>query len=387
PLLVWENSRSSTSLSDLVGFASGQYAGRVSCDQKVAIVTSQFTANSRSAYSSDTSRSSTTWYVPDVFNNYYGYYSNLVVQNVSEATVASITVQIYNSSGANVATQTATNVPANGYANFEQTGLANMVTNALYSARVTASGNVAVVANIFGQGALAGTLFTYMPFSSGAPTFYVPIVMKNYYGYRTAIVVQNIGSSATTVTVNYGNGVVDSRSNVNPLASVEFYTPNNPQIQDGTLTPATIQSSNGQPIVASVNEANSYNRTASYAGFSFSAGTQTVRAPTVLRRYNGYNTSVTCQNIGSASTAMIIAYSGITGTSNPTTPTLNSISPNNLAMFYLPADTLVPDNYIGSATVTSSSQSIVCVVNEDRNEGTDATTIFDQLSAYEAYNR
>jgi len=123
-----------------------------------------------------------------------------------------------------------------------------------------------------------------------------------------------------------------------------------------------------------VNESTDKNRAASYSGFA--TGSTTVRAPIVMRRYYKYNTSVTCQNIGSAAATMSISYGGIAGTT--TSP---SIPVNGTHMFYQLTDTLLTDNFIGSATVTSA-ENIVCIVNEDQNEPPERDQIMDQLYAY-----
>jgi len=140
------------------------------------------------------------------------------------------------------------------------------------------------------------------------------------------------------------------------------------------LTGAKIESTNGQPLAVLVNESTDKNRAASYSGFT--SGSTTVRAPIVMRRYYKYNTSITCQNIGTASATMSISYGGISGTT--TSP---SIPVNGIHLFYQPADSLLSDGFIGSATITST-QPIVCVVNEDMNEAPERDQIMDQLYAY-----
>jgi hypothetical protein len=54
-------------------------------------------------------------------------------------------------------------------------------------------------------------------------------------------------------------------------------------------------------------------------------------------------------------------------------------------MFYQPADLLISDGFIGSATITAS-QNIVCVVNEDANEAPQQTQPNDFQYSYNAIN-
>ncbi len=284
-----------------------------------------------------------------------------------------ITVDIINAAGATVATQTATNVPAFAYFNFEQAGLSGLSANVAYSAKVTGTGALAVESNIYGVGASANQMYSYTPFTGGSLTAYVPVIMNNYFGYITALSVQNLGAAAADVTITYGTGVTQSQTIAVGSAAV-FYTPSS-GLAAGTLTSAKIVSN--QNIVALVNEQNNYGRAASYSGFA--AGSLKVSLPIVMKRYFNYNTSVTCQNVGTAVTDMTIVYS------NAATSTVSAVAPNGTGLFYQPNEAGLAAGYNGSATITSSSQPIVCVTNEDENEGTLGTTVFDQLFAYEGF--
>jgi hypothetical protein len=378
------NSSSFTYVPSLSGLAAGQYSGVVSCDQQVAAVVNQSTptgagSSAASYIGVDGTKVGTSWNLPTVYNNYFNYYTNFVVQNATGSPV-NVTVKIYASGGgAPVATQTANNVPAFSFTNFNQDGLGGLAANTPYSAIITGTGNLAVEANIFGKAAVAGQLYSYDPFSSGSTSAFTPVIMRNYFGYNTALTVQNIGTVATDVTVTYGTGGISTTLGVAAGSSVLYYTPNS-SVPIGSLTSAKITSS-GQPIVAVVNESTvSTNRAASYAGFA--SGTTTVRAPIVLKRYFGYNSSITCQNVGASSTNMTIAYSGV----GPTT-TASGVAVNQTALFYQPGAAQLSNGYLGSATITSSGQPIVCVVNEDENEAPNLSIVMDQLYAYEGINQ
>jgi hypothetical protein len=196
--------------------------------------------------------------------------------------------------------------------------------------------------------------------------------MNAYYGYNTALVIQNLGTSPANVTITYGTGATKTAT-IAPGAADSRYTPTE-GLPTGLLTSAKVECTNGQDIVVLVNESTNMNRAASYSGFA--AGAKMVRAPIVMRRYYKFNTSVTCQNIGTAAATMTIAYGGIAGSN--TSP---SIAVNGSHMFLQPADTLLADGWIGSATITSA-EDIVCVVNEDMSEPPESTQVMDQLFAY-----
>lgn len=371
-----------TYVPSIGGLASGQYSGVVSCDQQVTSVvdmsTSPVAGSSAGAYRGiDGSSVGTTFYAPLAMNNYYNLYTNFVVQNASSSPV-NIYVNIINSAGTTVLVQTATSVAANASASFDQTGQGAMGTNVLYSALITSTGNIAVEANQYGNGgSVTGQLYSYNPLTGGSTLAYAPLIANNYYGYNTALQVQNLSASASTVvTVTYGTGLTQSWS-LGPTASHSFYSPVS-GLPSGTLTSAKVQSS-GQPIVVEVNESNNYNRASSYTGFP--SGTTTVRAPIVLRRYYSNNTSVTCQNLGGSSTTMTITYSNGNSTVSP------SVASNGTYQFYQPADSAIPNGFNGSATITTASQPIVCVVNQDLNEAPYGTMLMDQMYAYEGTNQ
>lgn len=368
-----------TYVPSIGGLAAGQYAGVISCDQQVAAVVNHSAnggANSGASYDGvDSTKVANTWFAPNAFNNYYGFYTNFVVQNTTAAAVQ-VTVQIFAAGNPNaVATQTA-NIAANGYANFEQKGLSGMTGNTAYSAKISANGNIAVEANVYGEGGAAGQLYSYTPFTSGSTTAYAPLTMNNYYGYNSSVNVQNVGNAATNITITYGNGSSKTVNNVQPGGLAEFLQfQAGSGVNNGDKQPAKITSS-GQPVVVLVNQSlGSKNRAASYTGAS--AGSTTVRLPIIHRRYFKYSSAINCQNIGNAAATMNIAYSGSSVTS-----VSGSIAAGGLYEVVTPFATSLPDGYNGAATVTSS-QPMVCIANEDIIEGADANNNADTLYSYE----
>lgn len=360
---------------NLTTLASGSYSAVVSCDRKVAAVSNFSDADSGASYSG-VDAPGTVFYAPGIYDNYYNFYSNIVVQNAGSAAV-NITVDIFApGSSTPVKTQTATNVAANASFSFEQEGLPELANNQFYSAKITGTGPIAPIVNIYGLAAAANQLYSYNPFAAGSTTAYAPVIMNGYYGYNTALVIQNIGASSAAVTVAYTNGTT-ANYNIAAGAAQSIYTPAAGIPAGNTLYGATITSTNAQPIVVLVNESNGYNRAASYTGFP--SGSTEVRAPIVEKRYYGYNSSVTCQNVGGAATTMTISYAGVAGTT--TSP---SISAGATHLFYQPTDpalAAIVNNWISSATITAA-QPIVCVANQDINEGTGAVTVMDQLYSY-----
>jgi hypothetical protein len=356
--------------------ASGQYSVVVACDGPVAAVVNSSDTDSGASYSG-INEPAQKWYAPGIYDNFYTYYSNVVVQNATAGTV-DVTLNIYKpGQAAAVYTKTETAVPAYASVSFEQEGLAELVNNQFYSAVIEATGDVAAIVNIYGSGATAPEFYSYNCFKAGSTTAYAPLIMSDYYTYDTSLVIQNIDTAAATVTVTYTNGYTKNYT-ILPGAAESIYTPTEAGIPSGnTLYGATVVSTNAMDIVVLVNQSNPNRRAASYTGFA--AGSKEVRAPIVEKNYYTYNSSVTCQNVGAAAATMTIAYAGVTGS----TVSPAAVVVGGTYLFYQPGDPIlatVPNNWLSSAVITSA-EDIVCVINQDV-KGELAGNIQDSLYSY-----
>jgi hypothetical protein len=356
---------------------AGSYSAVVSCDKKVAAVVNFSDPNSGASHSG-ISEPGDTWYAPGIYDNYYGYYSNIYVQNAT-ASAVDITVDIFApGSDTPVYSSTEANVPGYAAVTFEQEGLAQLADNQFYSAKISATGDVAPIVNIYGRGAVDDQLYSYNPFKAGSMVAYAPIIMNNYYGYNTALVIQNMGAANAAVTVDYTTGTTTNHT-IAPGAAVSLYTPTVVGLPEGNTALLGAKVTSDQEIAVLVNQSNVYQRAASYVGFA--AGTVEVRAPIVEKNYYTYNSSVVCQNVGDAAATMTITYTG-PGVGAPTTSP--SVPPEGIHQFYQPIDPSlvgVPINWIGSAVI-ESAQPIVCVVNQDVDTPY-ATIVQDTLYSYE----
>lgn len=334
-----------------LGIGSGQYSAVISCDVNVAAV-SNYTGSGGAFAASYTgvsaAQTATSVSFPGLYKNYYGYYTNVVVQNAGSA-AASATLKIY--SGATLVDSETKTVPANASVVFDQKARSGLA-EGIYAGVVEATGPVAAIVNVWNN---AGQQYAYNGFTSGSAVAYAPVLMKNYYGFNTALTVQNVGNDPVSVTVTYSNGATNTKP-IPAKASQLFYTPNEAGIPNGWLGAAKIVALGGN-IVALVNESDANNRAASYTGFP--AGGKKSNAPIVLRNYYGYSTSVTCQNIGTAPTTITATYS------NGVTESKTNIAVNATALFYQPNTLGLPDSFNGSAIFTAD-QDIVCVVNENQ---------------------
>lgn len=326
------------------------YSAVISCDVNVAAV-SNYTG-SGGAYAASyagvsAAQTATTVSFPGLYKNYYGYYTNVVVQNAGSASV-NVTLKIYN--GATLVDSETKTVPANASVVFDQKARAALP-NGIYAGVVEATGPVAAMVNVWNT---AGQQFAYNGFTGGSAVAYAPVLMKSYYGFNTALTVQNVGDAPVDVTVTYSNGATNTKT-IPAKASQLFYTPNEASIPNGWLGGAKIEATGGN-IVVLVNESSVKNRAASYTGFI--AGGKKANAPIVMKSYYGFSTSVTCQNLGTVATTITATYSnGVTETKNAPA--------GGTALFYQPNTPGLSNGFNGSAVFTAS-EDIVCVVNEDQ---------------------
>lgn len=330
--------------------SSATYSAVISCDVNAAAV-SNYTG-SGGAYAASyagvpAEKTAATVSFPGLYKNYYQYYTNVVVQNAGNASV-NATMKIYN--GATLVDSETKAIPANASVVFDQQARAGLA-DGIYAGVVEATGPVAAMVNVWNG---VGQQYAYNGFIGGSAVAYSPVLMKSYYGFNTALTVQNVGDAPVNVTVTYSNGATNTKP-IPAKASQLFYTPNEAGIPNSWLGAAKIEATGGN-IVALINESDVNNRAASYTAFP--AGGKTSNAPIVLRNYYSYSTSVTCQNLSATATDITATYSnGVIETKNAPA--------NSTALFYQPNTAGLADNFNGSATFTAV-QDIVCVVNENQ---------------------
>lgn len=229
----------------VAGLTSGQYTGVVSCDQDVAAVVNFSDSNSGASYSGfNQAGVANTLFAPAIYDSYFNYFTNVVVQNASGSPI-NITLDIFApGQTAAVYSETKTAVPANAAVNFEQEGKTQLNTNQAYSAKITGTGAIAAVVNIYGRGAVNDQLYSYDAFSSGSTVAYAPVIMSKFFGYNTALVIQNMDTAAADVRITYGTGLVKTTT-IQPGAADSRYTPGE-GLPDATFTGAKIESINGK---------------------------------------------------------------------------------------------------------------------------------------------
>jgi hypothetical protein len=370
PVIGAGKSRSLYIPTDVSGLVGGQYSVVAQSTSPLQIVanassTVPYTAGAYNGLQS--TDVGTDLFFPGLYNTYYGFSSEMAIQNTT-ATTANITLKFFNQgTGAQVGSTIADTIPGNGTKTYSLASLAGIPTGnsaGLLSAQIHSDQIIGGVGNIW-TSALHGEFGDYDGVVSGSTAaVYVPALYNNYYNFVSSLTVQNL--STTTVAhavVTYSNGHT-ATADIAANQSVQFYQPNDAALPSGNsagVFSASVTSTNNQPLVAIVNvEDKSKGSFASYNGAN-SAGT-TVSCPVVMKAYYDWFTAETVQNVGTSPTDITVTYaSGETNTFKgvPANGTINVIE---LAS----AGAVLADKSSVSATFTSTGgQKIVAVVQEN----------------------
>lgn len=177
----------------------------------------------------------------------------------------------------------------------------------------------------------------------------VPIVSgQGGLSYEASIQVQNLSSTDTaTIVIEYYNkdGSLDTQFNDTvPPGKNKAYFP----IQATTGFNGSAVISSDQSVAAIVNVvANNFAFGASYNGFS--AGSETVSLPLIMKGNSGFNTWFNVQNAGASAANVTVAYAGTACTET------GSIAPGAAKTFDQAVNTCLPNPYIGAAVVTAQA--------------------------------
>ncbi|NPV06464.1 MAG: hypothetical protein HPY83_00700 [Anaerolineae bacterium] len=369
--------------ADVTGLPDGQYSAVIQSNVPLLVVANSSSTNpsTAGAYNGiDATAAGTLLYFPGTYKDYYGFWSELVLQN-TEATQANVTMRFYNNAGALAHTATGT-IPGNGSRVFALQDIAPLPSGSQgrYSVQVESNTALVGVCNIWSS-AMHGEYSDYNAYTTGTTSAYAPSLLNNYYGFVSSLTVQNIDTTDAQIRVTYSNGQVETRT-LAPRTSVEYYQPNNPNLPSGNtngIFSARVESTNGRSIVVLVNQEDK----AKGLLASYNAPTQaavTVNAPVVLKAFYGWFSAVTVQNVGSSAANITVTYS--TGHSR----SASNVPPNGTYNFIqlTGAGDPLPDGSSVSATVTSTNgQPLVVVVNENSDDRY-AATPGDYLLAYTA---
>jgi len=312
------------------------------------------------------------------------YSSGFQIQNL-EADQANVSLQFYNQDGT-VAASPSYTIAGNSSRTFFP--ISDVPSGFNGSLVASSDKNIRAVANLVGSGP-ANYFASYNGFQGGSTPVSLPLVMCNNNGFDTFFNVQNAGTAAANITINYTPGS-DGASGKSEAATIQ---PGAAKTFDqatgsGTVNCSTLQGPSGkfigsatitsnQPIVATAMQINTTGFKVLMGYDGFTAGSPTVALPLIMANNSSFYTGLQVQNVGGSATNVTVAYSANTaGANNPVNETFSlapGASKTILQNGAPPGNGSTVNNwgtvgkYIGGATITNSAnQPLVAIVNQVR---------------------
>ena len=427
----------------------GVWSAVVSSDQPIAAVGNQQLGQSGNASSippfssySGVSEGATEIIVPSVMHNWFGYYTEITIQNVGAADATDVDIEYFPTTYAGCLAgatgESDLNMAIPQYASHTESQADKTALGAsgltgdcaafngrfLGSAKITADQPVAVVVNEHTQ----GKLFTYNGFAEGATELLLPAYMRNYYGYYAAVVVANPGTVEATAEFTYVNGplgtspagedVVVEEHTIPAGESITVYDGPTDTISDLALAGydwgssyqffGTLSISSDEPVVAMVNqeaEASKGAQAGTYNGMGTATGSSMVSVPLIQSDFYGYYTSLTIMTVDGGEATVEITYtsddtySSVPGNSETYTHSTTDGFLNryegptaSAALSDLLDDAAWEDaggngRFIGSAMIeVTSGSDIVAFVNSESQTAEGASST-DSMYTYNAFNQ
>jgi hypothetical protein len=280
----------------------------ISSDQDVAAIVNQNTSNADDTLGyngsyTGFSRGGGLFYLPIILNAFYGYHTEIAVQNTSNVPVD---VQVtYSTSGC---TDTENHLQPGAAVYFDNTETCGGGLDTNGSAVVTSTGGevVAIVNQIGDTTPSVNLEQTYNGFApaDSDDTLYTPIALHEYYGFNSSFQVQNVSGAVMDICTIYSDGLQECVEDVVDGESATFLQ------GDETHTPnwtgsAIITNTTGGAMVGIVNQQSDR----SSASFNmYTSGASTWALPSLLDEYYGFTSAFQVQNISGRTVDILVTY-------------------------------------------------------------------------------
>jgi hypothetical protein len=336
----------------------------ISSDQEVAAVVNQnTTGDSRyNAAYTGFSEGSDTFYLPVILNGFYGWHTEVSVQNAG-ASAVDVTIT-YSTAGC---TDSATGLAMGAAVRFDNMATCAGGLDANGSATISASGPVVAVVNQITPSDEKEQTYNGFAPADGADTLYNPIALKDYFTFNSSFQVQNISGATMDITAEYSDGVSVTKTGIADGDAATFLQATEAHASNWTGS-AMISNSTGGDMVAIVNQASSGGKASSFN--MFSASSTKWALPSLLYDFYGYNSAFQVQNVSGSAADISVTYS------DGTTASASGVADNDVASFIQATETHA-SGWSGSAIVEATG-GVVVVVNQD------APADFDKQYSYNA---
>jgi hypothetical protein len=298
--------------------------------------------------------------VPGVGAQSITWTSGFQVQNLG-STTANIVIKYYNQDGTQPIADVSDTVAGMGSKTYFPIHTADG-----FNGSVVVEGDQPIVAIANTLGNSPQYAASTESFSAGATSVKLPLIMRNNNGYYTWFNVQNAGSGDASVSVQYVPGSAGSAHSEGPYtvkagAARTFDQRDMAALGSSFVGSAVVTSS--EPVVATVMQVGeTYKNMMGYNGFAGGGATE-VSLPLVMANNSGFFSGIQVQNVGGASTDITIKYGkNLGGTFAPADDTATLAV--NESKTFLQAGGQWTQKYIGSATITTTGEPVVAIVNQ-----------------------
>jgi hypothetical protein len=355
-------------------------------DQPIVAIANTLGNNPQYAAATESfSAGATTIGLPLIMRGNGGYYTWFNVQNAGTGD-ANVTVQYIPGSSGSAHTEGPVTIKPGAAHTFDQRGLGALGAKFVGSAVVTS--NEPIVATVMQVGETFKNMMGYNGFTSGSTEVSLPLVMANNSGYYTGFQVQNVGTAATSITIQYGTNLQGSYAPPNETATLQPQESKTFIQKDGAWSQkyvgsATITSS-GQPVVAIVNQVKQTGVAVgtAYNGFDPAKATSKVSAPLIMANNSGYYTGVQVMNVGGAATTVTGTYGPNTAGSYAPPPETKLLQPGDSVTWIQNSGVWTGKKYVGSMSVSASGGGeVVMIANQIWPAASG-----DQFMTYDGFN-
>lgn len=196
---------------------------------------------------------------------------------------------------------------------------------------------VAIVNQVQGSGASQQAL-SYSGFTSGATTVYVPNVTRRFFGWDVPLIVQNLGTVATSATATFTSAASPSCTTPHTYARTQAIDPGKSKVFDPDFEAAytgapgsglldgcqySVVVTSPQPVALVVNAHNEVGGASAYSHNGIAAGGTTLFAPYAVRSTTLFS-NVVVQNLGTAPLSATLTFTPL-GPGTPQVFTLAAI--------------------------------------------------------------
>lgn len=426
-------------LTDDTALGNGRFSAVISSNQPVAAVVNQqlvpdgsTSLNSTPPFSSysGASAGSTTVTLPQLMYNWYGYYTDVIVQNVGTGAASNISIAYTPTTiGGAVAGATGQTDTIASLAQYAATTVSQQSASKLGAASGTFAGRFFGSATITsGQPIVAivnqqkvatsgtqpaGKLMTYNGFSAGSTSASLPQHLRGWYGYYGSLLIANPSTTtAADVTITYTPDKNFSQMAGVPTVTVNHSVPAGQSLNryDGSTATAAqsdlltngvnqfiggVKVTSNIPVVVQEN-LETAKQAGSYNGVPTSEATTTAVVPLIQADFYGFYTSLNVQNTtATAGSCTITYYSDDTYSSvkNASKAYTHAITANGTFTVYESASQgdvhMDPTTwtsggqrrFLGSATV-SCTVPVVAFVNSESNAASG-----DSIYTFNTFNK